>query len=224
MLDYIDCPARYRYLHIIGMPERDAEPSDEPGDAGAGEFGHLVHDMLASVDFGRDVMRQVEALVARLSDESVRAQARSVLDPFTDTRWRREMASAKELIREAPFEITFGGRVLAGRMDVLYRGTDGWTILDYKTGRAESRERYELQVGLYAYAASRLLGEMPARAALLLLSLGDEWVQDTSDGLIARSSCEKMAEVADAIDAGRFEPRPGKPCEWCDFGLWCRQE
>jgi ATP-dependent helicase/nuclease subunit A len=222
-LDYLECPARYRLIHIIGMPDDGGEPPDdveEPGFAAA-DLGHLVHDLLADVDFSRDVGPQIRALISDIPDALLKAQARQILERFIESRWCDELRASRHIIKEMPFEIALDGRVLAGRMDALYRSRDGWTILDYKTGRAETRERYELQVGIYAYATQRLIGEPPSRAALLILSSGDEWIQDTSDGSTAQLAAGRISEVAAAIDAGRFDPNPGKACEWCAFSSRC---
>jgi len=222
ILDYLECPARYRLMHIIGMPEESAEPPEEAEEVevAAADLGHLVHRLLASLDFSQDVEPQIQALVAE-ADEPLRVQALPLLERFAASHWRRDLRASDRILKETPFELAIDGKVLAGRMDVIYRGADGWTILDYKTGRAETRERYELQVGMYAYAANRLLGEMPARAGLVLLSTGEEWMQDTSDGSAARLALGKISEVIAAIKAGKFEPKPSKACEWCSLAAHC---
>ena len=216
-LDYIECPARYRLLHIIGMPEEGGEPPDDLEEAGisAADLGHEVHDLLSRLDFSLDIRPQVKGY--------------PLLEGFADTRWVQELRSADKILKEVPFEVPIGpirpigpiGKILAGRMDVLYHGPNGWVVLDYKTGRAESRERYELQVGIYAYVTHRLLGEMPSQAALVLLSTGEDWAQDTSDGSIAETASGKVIEVCSSIDAGHFDPKPSKACAWCSFKPIC---
>ena len=226
ILDYLECPARYRLIHIIGMPEEGAEPSGETEETeiAAADLGHLVHRLLASVDFSKDVEPQIRTFISEAADEPLLAQALPLLERFAASRWRRELRASDRILKETPFELVIDGRVLAGRMDVIYHSAGGWTILDYKTGRAEARERYELQVGIYAYAANQLMGEMPARAGLVLLSAGEEWMRDTSDGSAARLALEKITEVAAAIEAGKFEPKPGRVCEWCSFADHCGKD
>ena len=216
-LDYIECPARYRMLHVIGMPEEGGEPSDdlEPTEINAADLGHQIHDLLSRLDFSQDIKPHI--------------QAYPLLERFAESRWCDELRSADKILKEVPFEIPIGpirpigpiGKILAGRMDVLYHGPKGWVVLDYKTGRAETRERYELQVGIYAHVTHRLMGEMPAQAALLLLSTGEDWVQDTSDGSVADMASARLTEVCSAIDAGDFPPTPGKACDWCAFKGIC---
>jgi len=226
ILDYLECPARYRLIHIIGLPQEGTEPPEEAEETeyAAADLGHLVHRLLASVDFSHDAEPQIQALMAESAGEPLGAHAAPLLERFAASRCCRDLRSADRVLKETPFELAIDGKVLAGRMDVIYHGADGWNILDYKTGRGESRERYELQVGIYACAASRLIGEMPVRAGLILLSAGEEWARDTSDGSAARLALGKITEVAAAIEAGRFDPKPGKVCEWCSFAAHCGKD
>jgi len=228
ILDYLECPAKYRLAWMIGAPEEAADRPEQEleEDLGfqAADLGHAVHNTLALVDFSRPAEAQFLRLSAAIEDERLRAEAWPALERFSRTPWCRELRSSDHVLQETPFELIVEGRVLAGRIDVFYRSPDGWTVLDYKTGQAEDRERYELQVGIYAHAASRLIGEMPARAVLLLLSANEEWAQDTADGAVARRAAERVKEVAAAIEADRFDPKPGKSCEWCAFGDRCGKD
>jgi ATP-dependent exoDNAse (exonuclease V) beta subunit len=208
-LDYIECPARYRLLHIIGVPEEGGEPPDdlEETEVSAADLGHHVHDLLSRLDFSQDIRPQV--------------QGHPLLERFAESRWCGELQASDRMLKEVPFEVPLAGKVLAGRMDVLYHGSDGWVVLDYKTGRAETRERYELQVGIYAHVTHRLMSEMPAQAALVLLTIGEDWIQDTSDGSVAETAAGKLAEVCASIDSGLFGPIPSKACDWCSFKGIC---
>ena len=216
VLDYLECPARYRLVHVLGMPERGSMR-----EGSAARIGQLVHDLLRDLDFAGDLSSRIEDAGAKIADQSLREQVLWPLARFAESRRLRDLLGADRILREVPFELVVGGTVLAGRIDLMYHLPGGWTILDYKTGQAEDRERYELQVGMYAHAAFRLLGEMPAECALLLLSIGDEWTADTSDGSLARLAAEKVGEVAVRARARDFAPRPGRACEWCSFGPTC---
>jgi len=208
-LDYLECPLRYHRLHVIGIPEEGGEPPDdlEETEVSAADLGHRVHDLLSRLDFSQDIRPQVEG--------------NPMLAQFAESRWCSELQTADKILKEVPFEVLVAGKVLAGRMDVLYHGSSGWVVLDYKTGRAESRERYELQVGIYAQVTHQLIGEMPSQAALVLLTIGEDWVQDTSDGSVAEIASAKLTEVCASIDAGHFDPTPCKACAWCTFKEVC---
>ena len=226
ILDYLQCPAAYRFLHIIGVPESGGDPreDDEEVRFSAADLGHAVHDILSRLDFARDPEPRLSELLASLGDDALAAETRPLVEQFIASRWAEEMRRADQLLVEVPFELTICSRVIAGRIDALYRDQDGWTVLDYKTGRAEDRDRYELQVGIYAHAVSRLLGEMPARVALLMLSIGEDWTQDTRDGAAASRAAEIIAQVIADTDAGRFDPKRGRHCDWCPAVSLCTKE
>ncbi len=224
-LDYLECPAKYRLAHIIGIPEEAVEGQTTGAGISAADIGHKVHFLLSIIDFSADVDAQIQSFINKMADDPERQKIEPALRAFASSEWCRNLAAADQIIRETPFEIMIDGTLIAGRMDVIYHDADGWTILDYKTGRAEDKDRYELQVGIYAYVAHRLLGEMPARAVLQLLSSSDDdWVSDTRDGAIAQLAAEKVGRVVDHICADRFEPKPGTYCQWCSFDERCGKD
>lgn len=213
VLDYLECPARFLCSDLSEIP-KTGEGQRASGMA-ADEFGHLVHDLLARLDFTKDVTEQIERLVAEKAPARAAESVLSTLKNFASSRWCGELSAADRVLKEIPFEMKISGTVVAGRLDVLYHNENGWTILDYKTGKAEDRERYELQVGMYAHVISELTGEMPSTAALLLLSIGEEWVCDVSSGEAADSAKKNILDTIDSIEKEKFGPRPGPWCKWC---------
>ncbi|MHB0913832.1 MAG: UvrD-helicase domain-containing protein [Armatimonadota bacterium] len=209
VLDYLECPKRFASV-------RPVEPAESEG-ISASAFGQIVHDLLSEMDFADP---QVGALVEKV-DPALREEARRLLESVAGSPHAAEMRESEELLAEVPFELAFDGTVLAGRFDVLYK-RGGWAVLDYKTGRAEDRERYALQVGIYAHAVERLLGERCARAVLLFLSVDDEWSCDTSDGRLAREAEEAVRSAISGIARGEFGPAPGAHCKWCSQRGECR--
>ena len=90
--------------------------------------------------------------------------------------WRRALRSEARFT-EIPF--TFEKRVgvprpvlIRGSIDLVFRETDGWVLVDYKTDRLRGREpgalalRYAPQVLLYAEAWEQTTGERPRETAL----------------------------------------------------------
>jgi ATP-dependent exoDNAse (exonuclease V) beta subunit len=60
------------------------------------------------------------------------------------------------------------GQVLEGNVDLAFETQDGFTVIDFKTDRAEGEvlETYARQVQLYAEAIGQTTGK-PARALLM---------------------------------------------------------
>ncbi len=224
-LDYMECPARFRYRHILGMPDEPSEPPDDLGEDeySAADLGQAVHDALSRVDFSIGIGFQLDELTA-VPHMGIRAEMRELLTRFGESKWWAELAAADELLREIPFEIMVEGKVFAGRIDAIYRQGAAWTVLDYKTGRGEDKARYEMQVGMYAHALHRLLGVMPARSALALLTTGGEWVRDTSDGESARTALDSVKQAVRSLDEAIFTSQSGEYCRWCACSRTCPQE
>lgn len=128
------------------------------------------------------------------------------------------------LYQEKKFELPLDHDVVVtGRMDQVNRlSADEVEIVDYKTGmpRDEKKAAENLQLSIYALAASEVLGLEPAR--LVLYNLTDnQAVATTRDAKALASAKEKIADVADQIRAGNFRAKPGFGCGYCDFKPLC---
>jgi len=74
-------------------------------------------------------------------------------------------ARAVEVHREYPISVVLAsGEIVEGVIDLAWSDGESWTVIDYKTGRAEAQ--YQTPVQLYALALQRATGR-PARAILL---------------------------------------------------------
>jgi ATP-dependent exoDNAse (exonuclease V) beta subunit len=216
VLDYLDCPARFRLRHVLGLSEGGRFILRDEDESPAAALGTRVHGILESADFKNDDPLSVL--------DPLPEEVRTPVERFYGSRWFREIHAADLVIKEKFFRVRASDARVIGRMDVVYHGSDGWTILDYKTGRGEDRERYELQVGIYSFAVKRLFGEFPARSALLLLSADEEWVVETSDGDAARRGMDAVNDVYSSVSAGRFDPKPGDSCNHCSYSKICQNQ
>ncbi len=228
VLDYSECPARYHLLYDIGIPEEDIDIDYAPIEAGeyigAADLGMEAHRILSELDFGRSLQPQIEAMLEKLGSPALRDELAPLMQNFAESTWAKELAEAEAVIKERPFELKVGGTILAGRMDVVFGGPGGWTVLDYKTGRGDDTERYRFQVGIYAHAAFGLLKEPPARTAVFNLRSGKGRSEDAIDGSIARLAAERVIEIAKGVGASRFIPTPGNTCAHCRLSLFCRKD
>jgi RecB family exonuclease len=113
--------------------------------------------------------------------------------------------------------------VLTGRIDQINR-LDGRAveIVEYKTGEPPTPERLKknLQLPLYALAAEKHLGYIPARLTLHNLT-ANQPLSFAPDDKLAAKALGKMREVADAVRAGEFPAKPGYACRRCSFPLVC---
>jgi ATP-dependent exoDNAse (exonuclease V) beta subunit len=72
------------------------------------------------------------------------------------------------LFREAPTTILRDGQLLEGTVDLAFESAEGFTVVDFKTDRAEGDQHavYVRQVQLYAEAIAEASGK-PTRAVLM---------------------------------------------------------
>jgi len=72
------------------------------------------------------------------------------------------------LFRETPTTIVMDGQLLEGNVDLAFDTAEGFTVIDFKTDRAEGelQAAYRRQVQLYADAISQATGR-PAKAVLM---------------------------------------------------------
>ena len=135
-------------------------------------FGTLVHAVLAEVDLhaGPEEVRKVALAQGRLlgaTPEEVTAAARASAAALSHPLLRRA-ADAEDCRREEPLIHRLDdGTLLEGVVDLAFRDSSGWTVVDFKTdAEPASQPRYAAQLRLYC-AAITAVTHLPARAALL---------------------------------------------------------
>jgi hypothetical protein len=142
-------------------------------------FGHLVHELIASVPLhaSRGQLDAAAAQWARLlgaSDGERVAAADLVSATLGDEILERARAASERgrCRRETP--ITWraeDGTLIEGQVDLAFEDEGGWVVVDFKTD-AESADRldvYQRQVGIYARAVAAATGR-PARGLILQLT------------------------------------------------------
>jgi DNA helicase-2/ATP-dependent DNA helicase PcrA len=236
---YRRCPRAYQYGHVYHLPAR---PSAEQ------EFGRAVHAALARILLdsrraggGQAPLAECLAILdAELPAGDAPSARPRFPDPVNADLWRER---GRQLIRalhargrldgralhldpEQPFTLRLSGFRVNGRLDRVDRvassGGDRFLVLDYKTGepRPEWELERDLQLGLYAVAAARVLGLHPVDLAICEVDGTEVPVLKTTSQLQADVTAAE--EAAAGIMAGDFTPRPEPwKCRQCDFRMAC---
>jgi ATP-dependent helicase/nuclease subunit A len=159
------------------------------------QLGTLMHRFLANMklhDLGKtlklraEVQRQVaDGLLTE--DEAAALRLDDLVWLFGTPIGASLLTLQGRLHRERPFTVAVEGArlhpaaagrtmILQGILDVLFRGPDGWVIVDYKTDRADSPEKvarlvqaYSVQMRLYSLLVEETLGEKVSVAWLVFL-------------------------------------------------------
>jgi len=203
------CPRRHWWAHVQGVSR--VEPARDKA-LSASALGTLAHRALElSPSPKPEAVRQ--AVAVALADADLTPDERGpVADRLAEQInifWRgplgRRVAAAARVLRELPFVLAIDGTEIHGKMDLLFQDADGsWEVVDYKSstpppaGEAALAEAYALQVGLYALAAGRALGQPVARMGLYFLGNGAYHGQPATpqklEGIYTRAK-EMLAQI-----------------------------
>jgi DNA helicase-2/ATP-dependent DNA helicase PcrA len=229
--DYLECPAKYRYGHLIRIPTPASHQL---------VYGKALHASvqafqrrqmagiamsLAELHAELDAAWESAGFLTREHEEARRRAAGEALERF----WNSQQADpAAPTAVEQEFVVPFGRDRVRGRFDRVDTDADGRvTITDYKSSdvrdpaTASRRARESLQLAIYGLAWEAQHGRPPDDLALHFLELGIEGHSSASPKRLARAA-EQVATAAEGIRAGRFEatPSPTK-CGYCPFREIC---
>jgi DNA helicase-2/ATP-dependent DNA helicase PcrA len=222
---YRDCPRQYWYRQEQRLPAAQSAEA---------VHGVILHEVLRQAGEARRNGREVTAPLLAEIHAQVWAHT-----PFPDARraptFRRIGAEQLESYRkrggfdgmpehlEHAFSAAVDGWTLRGVIDRIDRTESGWLIVDYKSGRPLTRSRRDMQVALYALGAMSTLRLDPVELEVVYLASGDSVRVDKVDALVADATSQG-AEVAEGVQAGRFEPKPERRrCRLCPYRLACAE-
>jgi len=222
---YSTCPMKFKL-------ERDWRI---PGEAAAAmQYGFAIHTVLKhyydpvahakelSIDDAVEAFRHEFAkgyiddpVQRKIYEERGEDQLRTLLNASP-------RGSVKVMAAEHKFSFKLGGREIRGRIDRIDLLEDGVVrVVDYKTGIPKDRKFAEesLQLSIYAMAVAQM--NLSPRELVLVN------VQDNSYAVAGRTAKQldtarqEIADAAEGISRGEFDPSPGSHCRWCDYKSLC---
>jgi putative RecB family exonuclease len=109
--------------------------------------------------------------------------------------------------------------ILAGKIDRMDKEGDTCHLIDYKTGKGERDDEFQLMA--YSILATEALGLPPTKASYLYLRSGNVKSFEPDKEAIARTKT-KVLEIAEKIRSEKeFLPRPTKMCYYCNYLEFC---
>jgi DNA helicase-2/ATP-dependent DNA helicase PcrA len=212
LIDYEKCPKLFYWSQVRPLP-RSPNP--------AARLGSEVHRWIELQTRGQATLIDLEQQ-PDLSTEERMAEAPPegrLRQAFRDSRF----AGLTPQYTERPFLLYLDGMVVGGRIDAIFGEPDGaWEIVDYKTGRVPDADDplLGLQLDVYALACVEIFGKRPEELTLtyFYLSEGKEVTRPAGDPEAVRARIRRSLRD---IGEGRFDPRPGAQCRWCDFLSFC---
>jgi DNA helicase-2/ATP-dependent DNA helicase PcrA len=212
VIDYVKCPKLFYWSSVRPLPRR---PNP------AARMGSEIHRWIELRSRGQATLLDVEDLPDLSTEERLGEPQRDVA--LKEAFRRSRFAEQVPLFTERPFLLYLDGMVVGGRIDAIFEGPEGrWEVVDYKTGRvpAEQDPVTGLQLDLYALACVEIWGKRPEDLTLtyFYLSESKEVTRTAGDPSETR---ERVLRALGGIAEGRFDPRPGEQCGWCDFLSFC---
>jgi ATP-dependent DNA helicase UvrD/PcrA len=221
------CPQKYLFGRAWGL---------RGGPAAAISFGSVMHNtikyFIGELAKGRalpfdevEKKFELEWTSAGFEDEyqeqEYKKDGLSQLRAFHAT----TLALPPEVIaQEKAFELPMENNVvLTGRMDQVNRIAPGEEeIVDYKTGKPkdEDKTKKDLQLSVYALAAREVFDWNPARLTFYNLQTNQAVSAARDDKKLNKVRAEIQEAAAD-IRAGKFPPKPGFWCKYCDYESIC---
>jgi DNA helicase II / ATP-dependent DNA helicase PcrA len=230
--DYLTCPARFRYRHVVGLPV----PAHH-----ALAYGSALHAAIAAFHRSQqqgEPMREedlVDAFRRAWSSEGFLSreheEARFAAGVEAIRRFHAAQRAPGALVPvgvEQEFRVIVEGDRLRGRFDRVDVESDGSVVItDYKSSdvrdpaQARDRARTSLQLGIYALAYEAANGRRPDAVQLHFLD----------SGVVGRTAVDETrlerarASVRDAAAGMRARSFPARPdrvtCRYCPFREIC---
>ncbi len=226
---YADCPLRFKFEHLLGIP---TPPRTYVG------LGSAVHATVETLS--KDTLRGI----ARGRSEAV-AVLEGFWDPSAytsklheDEDWRTALALVDTYLAwqaanrntivdvERRFSFPYDDRLVRGSIDRIERRPDGrLVVVDFKTGGLSSAPtmrtvQTEIQLNLYALAVAEEFGEFPAEAAYLYLR-EPRYIPYTPTGATMGAFLERLSVLVSGVLAAQFPARRANGCRRCDYRELC---
>jgi DNA helicase II / ATP-dependent DNA helicase PcrA len=238
--DYLTCPLKYKYIHVLRVPIREHHSV---------VYGKALHEAISFYlrrrlagrtpsPEGPEARAAIQAEVLEVFEqawqpvgflsrehEEMRLEAgRLVLRRFVLQEEDRGVTPAAV---ERPFAFFLEATKVVGRWDRVDERDGGAAIIDYKSSAVSSQKdadrkaKESLQLAIYALAFQQMHGRLPASVELHFLEAGLVGSARKTDGDLGQVQTT-IAEVARGIRVRDFHATPGYvQCSYCAFREIC---
>lgn len=216
---YEMCPSKYYFTYI---------QKEERVFGAAASLGNVIHGVLE--DTVGDTLKYDHMLQRmehhreiydpdRLIDEGLLSAGRQMIGEFVD---RHEYEEFDVIGKEKEFSLVVGSALVRGFIDLVTRERDGTIrITDYKSGKWEVSAKAaptNLQIGIYALAASIMFPDTPVYAELYYLRSGRRKGHLFTPGNMEETYESVLERVNTIIEDRNFSAtKDRRPCTFCDF-------
>jgi len=228
--DYLTCPLRYKYVHILRVPLLPHHSI---------VYGRALHSAV-QVYFQRKIQAQTlsldelleifdrswvsEGFLSREHEDQRLEAGRQALRRFYEGQERSGIVPAAV---EEEFSFMLDRNRIAGRFDRVDHRDGGVTIVDFKSSQikdqkaADKRVKESLQLSIYALAYQQTKGITPATVELHFLESGLVGSAPVTDKMLEKT-VQQIGRAAAGIRARDYTPKPGwMACKYCAYAEIC---
>jgi DNA helicase II / ATP-dependent DNA helicase PcrA len=229
--DYLDCPAKYRYAHVVRIPTPASHQMVYGRALHAAVQAYHRRQMAGAPMAVEDLHAALDAnwesvgFLTREHEEARRAAAHEAVARFWEDQQRDP---ARPTAVERDFTVGLGPDRLRGRYDRVDRDVAGRVVItDYKSSdvrdlaTANRRARESLQLSIYALAHEAETGSVPDELALHFLESGIVGRATPSEKRLEKAQ-EHIGVAASGIRARQYDATPSAMrCGYCPFREIC---
>ncbi|MCM8800459.1 MAG: ATP-dependent helicase [Candidatus Omnitrophica bacterium] len=228
--DYITCPLKYMYVHILHVPIMEHHTVI---------YGKAMHEAVTKYFQYKLMGKEME--LSELLDifkqnfipqgfideehqqERFRVGQQTLVRFFNEEKKR----NSQPLYVEKEFSFLFENNRITGRFDRIDIKEDGAIIMDFKTSElnkqkeADKRAKESLQLLIYAFAYKSIFGKLPKLVQLYFLEsglIGSYQVKDQDLEKVKKI----IREVSEGIRKANFSATPSYiSCTYCAYNQIC---
>ncbi len=228
--DYLTCPLKYKYVHILRVPILQHHTVI---------YGKALHD--AVEHYHRCKVKGVfveiddlisafesswrsEGFLSREHEEQRLESGRAALRRFFETEEKKKIIPTYV---EKDFSVVLDNDRLIGRWDRIDIIDEEVSIIDFKSSEirkkkdADKRTKESLQLLIYALAYQKMFGRIPEKVELHFLESGLIGVDKKTEGDLQKT-IENIKEASKGIRSRNFNAQPEYlACRYCAYNQIC---
>ena len=225
---YVDCPLKFKFSHILGVPE-PPRPYFDIGTAVHAVAEHMTKMQLEGTEPTEELAIELlkrewnpSSFQSETQENQAREKAKEMLQTYL--KWLSCNPNSP-VAAEQEFTIDIAGIPFHGFIDRIEKRPDGTLeVVDFKTGGVyESAKsiREDPQVNIYALGVQKIFNKLPNKASLFYIKHDKTVTYDVGSSQVEKVK-EEVEKITNAIIEEKFEATPSfEACRNCSFRGIC---
>lgn len=230
--DYLTCPQKFKYIHIIKIPLMEYHPlvyGTAIHKAIEAYFKKKMENQKVSFEEILEVFKtswKNQGFVTREHEEQRLAQGEKTLKNFFEN---QEKEKRYPVLVEEKFtcEVPEAKAKIYGRFDAVYEDKNLAEIMDVKTSEISNQEKADKRVSesrqldIYSLAWKEIKGKLPDKVSLYFIEAGILGSKKPSDKDLEKR-IKEIKEISSGLKKHNFKATPGSyQCNFCPYHEYC---